>query len=97
MVGCKFGHSDAVRILVENYHDDVTTKDFVGCNPLVLVAKNLKGPKDEAHPLFNYLLPIYVDQILKKEDSIHDIADTFEKLIANKASKELLMYFKHIR
>jgi hypothetical protein len=66
MVGCKFGHSDAVKILVENYNDDLTTKDFVGCNSLVLVAKNLKGSKGEVHPLFNYILPKYIDQIMKK-------------------------------
>lgn len=63
MVGCKFGHLEAVKILIEVHNDSVITKDFVGCNCLVLVAKNLSDGK-KVHPLFEYLLPIYMKQIL---------------------------------
>lgn len=72
MVGCKFGHLAAVKILIESYHDSVTTKDACGCNCLVLVAKNLSDGK-KVHPLFEYLLPTYMSQVAKHEHFQEDV------------------------
>ena len=96
MVGCKFGHFAAVKILVQNFNDSVTTKDLTGSNCLVLVAKNLSDGK-KVHPLFHYLLPTYLNQIMKHENALEDIEDTLNKVISHKANKEILAFQRFLR
>jgi hypothetical protein len=90
MVGCKFGHTSAVKILVEKYNDSVITKDSMGCNCLVLVAKNLSNGI-KLHPLFEYLLPIYMQQAQQ------NIEDTLNRIIGHKANKEILAFQQYLR
>ena len=39
MTGAKFGHEDAVRILVDEYHADIFVKDIFNKNLMLLTAK----------------------------------------------------------
>jgi hypothetical protein len=96
MVGCKFGHTSAVKILVEKYNDSVITKDSMGCNCLVLVAKNLSNGI-KLHPLFEYLLPIYMQQAQQNNNALDDIEDTLNRIIGHKANKEILAFQQYLR
>ena len=39
MTAAKFGHVDAVKIVVEEFDDDITVKDVFNKNVLLLTAK----------------------------------------------------------
>ena len=54
MTGAKFGHLEAVKMLKEEYNDDLTIKDIFNKNLILLCAKFRQDFSKSVNPVFFY-------------------------------------------
>lgn len=60
LTGAKFGHEEAVRILMDEYNSDIFVKDIFNKNLLLLTAK-FKNGEEGINPVFDLLLSPFIE------------------------------------